>query len=43
MFLDKLNSVKIGKKIDEQKEKINNLNKFYKSREEVINFFRYYI
>ena len=31
------------KKIAEQKEVINNLNKFYSSREEVINFFRDYI
>ena len=38
-FLNKLNNVKIGKKTDEQKEVINNLEKFYNSREEVINFF----
>ena len=31
------------KKTIEQKETINNLEKFYKSREEVINFFRDYI
>ena len=37
-FLNKLNNVKIGKKTDEQKEVINNLEKFYNSREEVINF-----
>ena len=37
-FLKKLNEVKIGKKNDEQKEVINNLNKFYNSREEVIIF-----
>ena len=42
-FLNKLNNVKIGKKTDEQKEVINNLEKFYNSREEVINFFRDYI
>ena len=35
-FLNKLNNVKIGKKTDEQKEVINNLEKFYNSREEVI-------
>ena len=34
---------KIGKKTTEQKEVINNLEKFYLSREEVINFFRGYI
>ena len=42
-FLNKLNNVKIGKKTDEQKEVINNLEKFYNSREEVINFSRDYI
>ena len=31
------------KKTTEQKETINNLEKFYNSREEVINFFRAYI
>ena len=31
------------KKTAEQKEVIDNLNKFYNSREEVINFFRDYI
>ena len=35
--------IKIGKKTAEQREVINNLNKFYKSREGVINFFRDYI
>ena len=38
-FLKKLNEVKIGKKTDEQKEVRNNLVKFYRSREEVINLF----
>ena len=38
-FLKKLNEVKIGKKTIEHKETINNLERFYKSREEVINFF----
>ena len=37
-FLNKLNNINIGKKDAEQKEVINNLNKFYNSREEVINF-----
>ena len=42
-FLSKLSKIKIGKKTAEQREVNNNLNKFYKSREEVINFFRDYI
>ena len=42
-FLSKLSNIKIGKKTIEQKEMINNLEKFYLSREEVINFFRDYI
>ena len=42
-FLKILNEVKITKKNDKQKEVIDNLNKFYNSREEVINFFRDYI
>ena len=33
----------MDKKTIRQKEVINNLEKFYKSREEVINFFRDYI
>ena len=41
-FLNKLNNLKIGKKTAEQKETINNLEKFYYSREKVINFFRDY-
>ena len=32
-FLSKLSNIKIGKKTIEQKETINNLEKFYKSRE----------
>ena len=32
----------MGKKTTEQKEVIDNLNKFYLSREEVINFFKDY-
>ena len=42
-FLNKLSNIKIGKKTTEQKELINNLEKFYSSREEVIIFFRDYI
>ena len=42
-FLNKLNSIKIGKKTIEQKEVINNIEKFYNSIEEVINFFSDYI
>ena len=42
-FLNELSNIKIGKKTTEQKEVINNLEKFYLSREEVINFFRDYI
>ena len=41
-FLNKLSNIKIGKKTTEQKEVINNIEKFYNSREEV-NFFRDYI
>ena len=42
-FLKKLNKVKMSKKTAEQKEGIGNINKFYNSREEVINFFRDFI
>ena len=41
-MLKKINEVKIGKKTSDQKEVITNLDKFYHSREEVINFFRDY-
>ena len=41
-FLKKLNQIKIGKKTAEQREVVDNLDKFYHSREEVINFFRDY-
>ena len=41
-FLNKLSNIKIGKKTSGQKEVINNLEKFYLSREEVFNFFRDY-
>ena len=37
-FLNKLSNIKVGKKTAEQKEVINNLEKFYNSREEIINF-----
>ena len=43
VFLKNLNEIKLGKKNHEQKEMIDNLNKFYNSREEVIYFFRDYI
>ena len=33
----------MDKKTDEQKKVIDNLNKFYSSREEVIKFFRDYV
>ena len=42
-FLKKLDEVKMGNKTIEQREAISNLEKFYKSREEVFNFFRDYI
>ena len=42
-FLSKLTNIKIGKKTDKQKKAIDNLSKFYHSREEVINFFRDHI
>ena len=41
-FLNELSGIKIGKKTIKQKETINNLEKFYNSREEVINFFKDY-
>ena len=37
-FWNKLSNIKIGKKTTEQKEVINNLEKLYNSKEEVINF-----
>ena len=39
-FLNKLTNIKIGRKTLEQERIINNLEGFYLSREEVINFFR---
>ena len=41
-FLNKLNNIKISKKNREQKNVITNLKNFYKSREEVLNFFTDY-
>ena len=41
-LLRKINEVTIGKKTSEQKKVVFNLEKFYKSREEVLNFFRDY-
>ena len=41
-FLNKLTNIKIGSKTLEQEKIINNLEKFYVSRQEVINFFRDY-
>ena len=44
LFLKKLNDVKIGGKNDEKtKTKVNNLENFYKSRQEVFNFLKDYI
>ena len=43
MFLNKLSNIKTGKKNTEQKEVINDFEKFYNSREEVIYFFIDYI
>ena len=42
-FLKKLDEVKMGNKTIEQREAISNLEKFYKSKEQVINLFRDYI
>ena len=41
-FLNKLSNIKIGRKTLEQEKIINNLERFYVSRQEVINFFRDY-
>ena len=41
-FLNKLSNGKIGKKTLEQKKDIDNLNKFYLSRKEVISFLKDY-
>ena len=38
--LNKLSNIKIGKKTPEQRETIDNFEKFYHSREEIINFFK---
>ena len=42
-FLNKLNNIKIGKKNTKQRGMINNITRFYFSREEVTNFFKDYI
>ena len=42
-FLNKLNNIKIGKKTTKQKGVINNITRFFLSREEVMNFFRDYV
>ena len=39
-FLNKLTNIKIGRKTIEQEKIINNPERFYLSRQEVINFFR---
>ena len=39
-FLSKLSNIKIGRKTLEQERTINNLERFYISRQEVINLFR---
>ena len=41
-FLNKLTNTKIGRKTLEQEKIINSLERFYVSRQEVINFFRDY-
>ena len=41
-FLNRLNDIKIGRKNIEQQEIINNIEKFYNSREQAINFFKDY-
>ena len=41
-FLSKLTNIKIGRKTLEQEKIINNIKRFYISRQEVINFFRDY-
>ena len=42
-FLNKLTNIKIGRKTQEQEKIINNLERFYVSTQELINFFRDYI
>ena len=39
-FLNKLTNIKIGRKTPEQEKTINNLERFYLSRQEIISFFR---
>ena len=42
-FLNRPNNIKIGKKTTKQKGVINNITRFYLSREEVVNFFKDYV
>ena len=42
IFSNKLTNIKIGRKTLEQEKMINNLERFYVSRQEVINIFRDY-
>ena len=42
VFLNKLTNIKIGRKTPEHEKIINNLERFYLSRQEAINFFRDY-
>ena len=42
LVLNKLNDIKIGRKMSEQKEVITNIENFFKSSEEVFNFFKDY-
>ena len=39
-FLSKLSNIKIGKEANKQEEVVDNLEKFYNSREKVINFLK---
>ena len=41
-LLKKINEVKIGRKTPKQEEVTDNLEKFYKSKEQLFNFFRDY-
>ena len=41
-FLNKLTNIKIGRETLEQEKIINNIERFYASRQEIINFFRDY-
>ena len=41
-FLNKINNMKIGRKTLQQQKIINNLDKFYNSREQLLIFFKDY-